>query len=191
MRASKHQRRAARGGAVIVWVIVAMPVLAVAIVLLADVARLWVARVEFKNALDAAALAGVKTWGEGGTFAQVRQDTNDAFSANTILGNSYSLNTSAGGCTNQNHPSLEIVLGRAYIVGTQFHFDCNVTPVCGSSGDFGIRVRRTISISSISSSLLGLSWGPYTLTAESFARYPCPSGPPQLFANNVLTCSCP
>jgi hypothetical protein len=179
-----------RRAAVIMWVILAMPVIAVAMVVLIDIARLWVAREEFKNALDAAALSGVKTWAEGGTFSQARNDANDAFTTNTILGNTYVLNTTAGTCTNENHPSLEIVLGGVTQVGTNFIFDCNVTPSC-PGGVFGVRVRRTISITSISTSLVGLSWGPYNLTAESYALYACPSGPPQLFVNNTFNCTCP
>ncbi|GIX04829.1 MAG: hypothetical protein KatS3mg114_0698 [Planctomycetaceae bacterium] len=199
---STTPQRTIRRGAVIVWVILSAPVMGLALVFVIDIARLWVARTELKNALDAAALSAIKTLGEGGTTANARAAAQAAFSANPILGTSYSLNTAEGPCTNGNDSDADgdvneehILIGRVLEISgnTQFLFDCNesVSPVCPGDPP-SIRIRRSLPIPSISVSFLGLSWGPYTITAEAFARYPCSAGPPQLlYYNNQVACSCP
>lgn len=127
-----------RRGIATIWVLASMPVLLTLLVMLVDAGNLWVARAELKNALDAAALSGVKSWGEGSGTLQSRLDAHDAFTTNTILGTQYSLSTAEGGCTNGNpSPSAtaEILLGTISDGASGFTFDCQGTPVC-VSGSF-------------------------------------------------------
>jgi hypothetical protein len=120
-----------RRGIATIWVIVSMPCMLTLLVLLIDVANIWTAKVELKNATDAAALSGVKSWGEGSSTAQARLDANDAFSTNTIIGNAFALNTAEGGCTNGNVISTgELLLGSTTDGGAVITFDCNGTPAC-------------------------------------------------------------
>lgn len=56
---------------------------------------------------------------------------------------------------------------------------------------FGARTRKMIQVRSICPSFLGLGLGPYNVTAESFARFTCTNGPPQLVRVNTVTCVCP
>jgi hypothetical protein len=110
-----------------------MPVILTLLVMLIDAGNLWVARSELKSALDAAALSGVKTWGEGGSTLQSRLDAYDAFYTNTISGTQYTLSTTEGGCTNNNpSPSAtaEILLGTITDGASGFTFDCGGTPGC-------------------------------------------------------------
>lgn len=61
-----------------------------------------------------------------------------------------------------------------------------------TGGDaFGVRARKTISVPSVASSFLGLSLNPYQVTCQSYARYACSNGPPQLVHVNAYTCACP
>lgn len=59
-KASLQQRR----GAVTLWMLIWVPTLLVLFSVLVGVANLWLARVELENALEAAALAAVKEWGD-------------------------------------------------------------------------------------------------------------------------------
>ena len=58
---------------------------------------------------------------------------------------------------------------------------------------FGIRARKTVSVPSVASAFLGLSVNPYQVTCQSYARYACSNGPPQLvyITSNNYTCACP
>lgn len=131
-----------RRGIATIWVLASMPVMLTLLVMLVDAGNLWVARAELKNALDAAALSGVKTWGQGSSTLQARLDAHDAFNTNTILGTQYSLLTAEGGCTNGNpSPSAtaEILLGTISDGVSGFTFDCQGTPAC-VSGTFTLRI---------------------------------------------------
>lgn len=175
------------------WVIVVLPGIMTMFVAVVDIGHIWLARNELKNALDAAALSGIKTWGEsgGGLTTQARLDANDAMSANTILGTTTTLDTTVGACTNENVASTgEIVFGSVTDSGATITLDCSVAPSCPAD-TFGIRTRKTIEVRSICPTFLGIGLGPYGVTAESFARFTCPSGPPQLIRLDTFTCVCP
>lgn len=114
------------------WVIGLLPALALGMVVLTDVANLWLSHIELKNALDAAALSGVKSWGEGYSTAQSRLDAAAAFSSNTMQGQVWPLDATEGGCVNGNLSSSgEIVLGSIseYSAG-DYAFDCSQSPGC-------------------------------------------------------------
>lgn len=136
LAASSHhapQVHSSRRGIATIWVLASMPVILTLLVMIVDGGNLWVARTELKNALDAGALSGVKTWGEGGSTLQSRLDAQDAFHTNTILGTQYSLSTVEGGCTNGNpSPSAaaEILLGTISDGAGGFTFDCGGSPGC-------------------------------------------------------------
>jgi uncharacterized membrane protein len=181
-----------RRGIATLWVIVSLPVLLTLLIVLIDVSNIWIAKIELRNATDAAALSGSKTWGEGGSTAQVRLDANDAFSTNTILGNAFALNTAQGGCTNGNIISTgELVLGSTTDAGSVITFDCNGTPACVGGDAFAVRARKTVQISSVANNFFGMTLGPYDVTTESFARFQCNNGPPQLMHVDLFLCTCP
>ena len=124
-----HQRR----GIATIWVLASLPVVLTLLVMLIDAGHLWVARSELRNALDAAALSGVKTWGEGSSTLQSRLDAFDAFNTNTILGTQYLISTVEGACTNGNpapSATAELLLGTINDTATGFTFDCSGTPGC-------------------------------------------------------------
>lgn len=55
-----------RTGSATLWMLIWLPCLLALFVALVGVANLWLARVELENAMEAAALAAVKHWGEAG-----------------------------------------------------------------------------------------------------------------------------
>lgn len=132
-RRRDHSHQTSRRGIATIWVLAAMPVVLTLLVMIVDGGNLWVARMELKNAIDAAALSGVKTWGEGSGTLQARLDAHDAFNTNTILGTQYSLSTVEGGCTNGNpapSATADILLGTISDDASGFIFDCQGTPAC-------------------------------------------------------------
>jgi len=127
----EHPQQKPRRGISTIWVLALIPTVGLLIVVLTDVANLWLAKVELTNAVEAAALSGVKTWREGGTTAQARLDAGDAFAANSILGQNSTLDTDDDpGGVNGNGLSTEVILG---IIETQANgnltFDCTVPPI--------------------------------------------------------------
>lgn len=64
--------RTDRRGVVTFWTILCVPLLLLILAVVVEVNRLWQARVQLENALEAAALATVKEWGDhGGTAANI------------------------------------------------------------------------------------------------------------------------
>lgn len=129
----RHENHAVgpRRGVATVWIIASVPALACLLCLVLEVANLWMARVELRNALDAAALSAVKTWGEGGSTISARMDGQTAAALNTVTGSPVALGLNTGGGTNGNGPSTgDILLGT--ITGTPgaLTFNCNGTPSC-------------------------------------------------------------
>lgn len=188
--AERSRSSGSRSGIATVWVIASVPVIATFLVVLMDLANIWLARTELKNGLDAAGLSAMKTWGEGGTTAQARTAANDAVAANTILGNTITLNTTDTGAGNGNPATnREILLGAITEIAanTQFELNCATIPSCGAT-PFGVQIEKTVSVSSVASIFLGTAIGPFNVTARSYARFPCPAGPPQLVFVEVVTC---
>lgn len=166
-----------RRGIATMWVILSLPIFVTLIIAITDVANIWLARVELKNALDAAALSGVKSLETGAAAA--RTAAQEAFAANTIRGAAFSLDLNAG-----NANPGDILLGEITTGGGPLTFQCNVAPACPN--DLGVRTQKTIQISSIGSSIPGL--GPYNINVESFARFQCLTSSPQLVRIETFTC---
>ena len=61
-QSSPHLTR--RRGSATIWLIVTLPVLLILFCFVLNIAQQWLARVELENALEAAALAAVKEWGD-------------------------------------------------------------------------------------------------------------------------------
>ncbi len=76
-RNSRRTRRLAcqRRGVVTLWLILALPVLLLLLILLIEVGNIWRARVELETAMEAAALAAVKEWGDSAGADNTAADT--------------------------------------------------------------------------------------------------------------------
>ena len=136
---SKQTRRATRQRRAVstLWVILLMPVLALLICLVVDVANLWLARVELESTVEATALAGAIDWGRKGGGADTlasRERARAIFESNQIraVSNTIGLNHSFGGDANQNDqcPSGELVFGSINRTTTPYTFNANVVGGC-------------------------------------------------------------
>jgi Flp pilus assembly protein TadG len=81
-----HCRSPRRRGSATLWLVIWLPCLLVLFCALVGVANLWLARVELENALEAAALAAVKQWGEaGGGDTTIPRNVGVEYAAANIL----------------------------------------------------------------------------------------------------------
>ncbi|MEX0794179.1 MAG: pilus assembly protein TadG-related protein [Pirellulaceae bacterium] len=58
--------RQSRQGIAVVWLLLTLPVLLILLCLVVEAGNLWLARMELKHAMESAALAAVKEWGDAG-----------------------------------------------------------------------------------------------------------------------------
>src|SRR5262245_65509190 len=96
---SAYNRRAShrshRRGSATLWMVMWLPCLMVLFCVLVGVANLWLARIELENALESAALAAVKQWGDagGGNTLVPRQEGVAYAHANSVRRNPVGLGT--------------------------------------------------------------------------------------------------
>lgn len=129
-----------RRGAVTLWTVLSLPVLLLVLFLVADSIHLWVARVELENAMEAAALAAVKHWGDagGGSTLTPRAVGVNYAAANTINGQPVVITDNAGGHPNENGLCSGNLIFGAVEQNTgdacqRYSFDATETPSCGGA----------------------------------------------------------
>ena len=133
-----------RGGAITVWLILAMTVVVTLLFVVAEVGNLWLARTELSDSLESAALAAVKEWGDagGGSTLVPRQVGNAYAMANTLNGAPVDLTVidpllnrdPAEPCNENACGDGVLVFGAIINDNPEFVFDCCATPSCGCGG---------------------------------------------------------
>ncbi|WP_417851184.1 TadE/TadG family type IV pilus assembly protein [Thalassoglobus sp.] len=194
-----------RSGVAVLWFIGLLPVLVVMFGVMVDTTRLWTGRVELKNAIEAAALSGVQTWGTGANSAVGRASTRDdsltTGAANLIVGqdamNPYDAtpvillrNENIGGGDVNDNDDLdgELILGTVSVDGNnEFIFCSNTSPGVGQA--HAIRVQKTATINSAWAELFGANVGPYSIRASTVAAYF--DGQPRIVHVTTYSDSCP
>lgn len=130
-----------RQGVVTFWALVSVPVFMLMFCVVVEIGNLWMARIQLKNALESAALAAVKTWGDarGGDTTLARTVGNRFASACVINGVSVDLSTLPGGL-NDNFADVDndnasctgtLVFGSITADDPEYAFDSCVTGGCG------------------------------------------------------------
>ena len=157
--------------------------------IVSDVARIWLARVELQSATEAAATAGVDSWGDAAAdnYANrlaARGIAESIGETNTVLGTAITVaqNDNGSGVDNDNNNNAdcdngEVVLGR--LSGGVLDATAN-NPIAVS--ERAVLVRKTQTIASIWT-FLG---GTYTISVQAVAR--SDAGDPRLTEINSLTC---
>lgn len=184
-RAALESKR--RGGMVALWVILVTPALMLMLFFVSDIGKLWIARIELENALEAAALAGVRTWGEagGGPTAAARTVAVEYASVNTVDGQLLVItdNLNVANPPNENDsPTGNLVFGSATQAGTNWIFDSGTAPSCNIRS-YAIRAQATAPVTSFCDGFLGLPFGPYEVEVETTAIYQCGLNLPRIVAS--------
>jgi Flp pilus assembly protein TadG len=153
-----------------------------------DAGKIWIARIELENALEAAALAGVRTWGEasGGPTAAARAVAIEYASVNTVDGQSLTItsNLNVANPPNENASTTgNLVFGSATPVGTNWIFDSGTAPDCGANRSYAIRAQAKAPVTSFSNGFLGLTFGPYEVQIETTVIYQCGADTPRIVAS--------
>ena len=134
---NRHGPRAARRGIATLWLILVLPAMLILLCLVMEIGNLWLARMELEDALEAAALAGVKEWGDikGGDTLTSRNVAREFAEANTVRGVPVAL-AAALNYTNTNvndntSSSGELVFGSITQTSPTVIFNANTEPSCG------------------------------------------------------------
>ncbi len=195
-----------RAGIASFWVLLSLPLFLSLFIVIIEIGVLWNARSELVTALESAALAGVKTWGdtveEGllpGDLAATtvaRRAALAAFTSNTVSGKHYALNAneSPTGIYGNLSCNGDVVLYGA-LPGSN-SADTSLTPSCGAGSDvsYCVAARKTLVIPSISQHLFGISIGPFEISGQATARADCTGsgiivGNPKLAHVTSFTCT--
>jgi len=158
---------------VTLWTILAVPVLFTVLCVVVEVGRLWQARAQLENALEAAALAAVQEWGQrGGNAEQV--------AASEIVGKTYAQANAVQGrpVDLENRavvPALAWAFGTATPRGTAFDF----APNPKAQTNLAVVIEATARVPALFRSLWG-GWIPEpTVTAGTAAYYDPSAEPPR------------
>ncbi|QDU99218.1 pilus assembly protein TadG-related protein [Lignipirellula cremea] len=189
-RSIRQARRQQRGIASI-WTLLLVPVIAIGLVLVVEIANLWIARAELENAMEAAALAAVKEWGDniGGSTATPRTVGKDYAALNTVrkvpvVISDVRDDSNPVGNPNENVSYTEDLLFGAITstpVDAPNHvFNASVAPNCGVGQPYAVRAKKRVKANSVCANLFGVNLNGFFVQAEAVAVYDCVSKRTQL-----------
>src|SRR5438876_2568199 len=201
MRGSSGMRNFRRGSATL-WMVIWLPCLLVLFCVLVGVANLWLARVELENALESAALAAVKEWGNagGGDTLDPRKVGVAYAHANSVRRNPVVIGTNynAGGGLNQNDqcdvamtpPTANLIFGAIDDSNpSNITFNAGVEPSCAVANKrFGVRAQAIVPVQPLGfGSFLG-TITQYNVQAKTTAMYDCGTGRVRLMRIDTFIC---
>ncbi len=130
-----------RSGIITFWAIVSIPIFLCVLCVVLEVGNLWLARIQLKNALESAALAGVKHWGDnGGGDTQASRIVGNAFASSlvingtpvdlSVIDNTLNYDVANSGNQNETCDGL-LVFGSIIDDSPEYVFDACETAGCG------------------------------------------------------------
>ncbi|MCA9014046.1 MAG: hypothetical protein KDA77_01830 [Planctomycetaceae bacterium] len=183
-----HQKRR---GIAILWLIIWGSMFLTFFCVVLEIATLWQAQAEVQNALDSAALAAVKEWGDGGIGStQIPRNAGVAYTeANPILGVAYSPTTNytvpVPGNPNGNASNTgNFVFGSINSTTDPITFNGNAETSC-AAGDVTITITDNTAGGSVIPGSIRLSFDAGTNLAIDSVAFTLPTktmGPPNAFA---------
>uniref|UniRef100_A0A7C2JZ47 Putative Flp pilus-assembly TadG-like N-terminal domain-containing protein n=1 Tax=Schlesneria paludicola TaxID=360056 RepID=A0A7C2JZ47_9PLAN len=172
----------ARRGAILVWFVFVIPLMLLILLAVTDFAGASLAKIELKNAMDAAALSAIKTWHEQDKTLAV-SDVEELCAAN--FSGSGILSRSAVASEPGQASSPLVTFGVLQDSGEQ-HVFIPVGDVEPAQAARCVAVGATMQVPSLGGAWLGIALGPYTVTAESYARISPEQGTPQLVSIDAV-----
>lgn len=182
-----------RRGVITLWMIAVLPVFVVMLVVVIEVGNLWTARIQLKNALESAAMAGAYQWGNRGNpdTTPARGIANRFAEANVINGRSVDLqlidanlndnrpntnNDTGVLIINNNNVTRDGVLVFGAITSAApsgYVFDTSVTSRCVGNPAIAVRAQATVSVPSITEELFGVTLMSFNVTARADVFFDC------------------
>lgn len=171
----RRARCRSRRGLATMWLIISGPALLTLLLFVADVANIWLARVELENGIESATLAGVKHWGDNSfpvSTAASQAVAEQYAAANTVIG--VPIDVSNPGV------SLTFTFAKVTNSTSPYTLDPNQPGSCAAGENGGaIFTEASMSVQSMCDNLFGVPLGPYTVQATTTARYNCTTSPPR------------
>lgn len=204
-RSCRPLRTRERRGLSAGWLLVWSPVFLLAVLLIVEVGNVFLAKVQLENALEAAALAGVKQWVDTDDTYIARVAAQQYAAANTVSGEPVMLDLNTNNTGPSQTPSPlpngnlicdgEIVLGAVSLPDGvddcgQFIFDPDTsqnTPV-DTGGIYGVRAARSMPVTPICANLFGMPLPTFEVCGEAAALMEGVNGSPRLFYINNFLC---
>lgn len=198
MLPARRPQPAARRGVATVWLVLFLPLFLLMLCFVIESGNLWMARSELESALEAAALAAVKEWGDtsGGSTSTARQVGQSVAAANTVRGTSLVIgqNYTAGGANNENTNitfppnTANLIFGALTSTSPTVVFCPTVTPSCGFGAvpDFAVRAESIKVITPVCSSLFGAILGSFQVHAQATAYYTCSTRCPSIIRVDTI-----
>lgn len=168
--ASKAAKQSSpRRGVATLWIIIAGPAMLALLVLVTDIANLWLARVELENAVEAGALAGANVWGDGSDNPANRTAAHRAAEAvaqaNLVVGEAFDVDANNNPAATNNNALVQcagtVLLG-TYTAATR-NFDPLTPPPTVAR-----RACRVEAAATVQSLWLGFA-GPFEARASATA----------------------
>ena len=201
---ARRRRAGDRRGVSLLWILLLIPGFLALLILVLEVSNIWLTRVQLENALEAAALAAVKEWGESSDLA----DTSDgrargvAYALTNVIGEDGleilpNLHNSPSGMNPNSNLSCDSDTGHlvfgAITSDAPLTFDTRVRPSCAGGGDPepAVLAQATIEVPTLCGQIFGNNFGPFHVTAQATARYDCTSGRSRLIRVEEYTCVVP
>lgn len=187
-----------RRGIAVLWLVIWGSLFLTFFCVVLEIANLWQAHVELKNALDAAALAAVKEWGaEGSTLTEAARNSGVTYAAaNTVIGKPVVLDPNYDptfpiplGNINQNAScDGNLVFGRITIPGAPPDITFNSSLDVNEVGVLpAVRAQATVEVEGFCSTLFGFSL--FDVSAKSTAYYDLITGEVALVTIETYICN--
>jgi len=163
-RRSNYKRRTLRPrrGVTTLWLLLLLPLFFILFCFVVEIGNLWLARAELEDALEAAALAAVKEWGDaGGGSTVIPRDIGVEYAtANTVRNRSVTIapNYNVLIAPNENNDcNGNLVFGAFTSTAPSVVFDAGVAPSCSSQS--GSVLFDVTTQGSLNSDNLHHAWG--------------------------------
>jgi len=158
---------------VTVWTILAVPVILTILCVVVEVGRLWQARAQLENALEAAALAAVQEWGQrGGKAEQV--------AAGEIVGKAYAqANAIHGVPVDLDDRARVSGVAWAFGMATASDNGFDFTPNPDAQTNLAVVIEATVKVPAMFRASFGRWIGGSTVTAGTAAYYDQSVQPPR------------
>lgn len=184
-RRESHSRdqstRTPRCGVAILWLILFLPLFLLVLGLVVDIGNVWLARAELESALESAALAAVKEWGDaGGGDTLTARQVGQSFAMNSavrgapvFISDNYTKGASNENTTHLLAPSTGVLIfGAITSISPKVVFDPSVDPGCPSR-PYAVMAYAQVNVSPVCGGLFRGIAGPLRVSVKTVAYYRC------------------
>jgi Flp pilus assembly protein TadG len=162
-----------RGAVVTIWTVLSLPILMTMLFIVAEVARLWQARTQLENAVEAAVLAAVQEWGLRGGG---RENLDAAMAAGRSLAEANAVQGAMVRLGDRTKVPRVIWAFGSALPGEN---GCRFTPDPDAKARFAVILQVAVRTPRLCRSLAGARLGEATVTATSAAFFDPGETPPR------------